>query len=249
MDSDSTIRELEQRLKASVGLRIHYKCLALKRSYGIFGANYLVLCRTLDRIETLGYMIPMLSTDNEEQLQKHSFDVAFVLHNFLAGAATLKDHTKVFRREEYSKSTLGTEYDDEIGKRFDNDPFVQFVLRLRNYTLHERLPITGSWIHFKNTNDPTERLNAYVSLNVRKLHEHRTRNHNKWNVKSREYLDSLDDKIKVRDVAERYKAVIEDFYRWFDRRQQEVHKQDFANARRLQAELKATRAFKKPSPP
>lgn len=194
MDAESKVRELEQKLKTSEGLRIYYRRLALRRSYGIFDGNYLILCRTLDRMETLPYMLPLLSDDSDERLlQQHNLDVALVLHNFLAGAATLRDHTKVFRDEVYSETPFADEYDKEYKKVFEDSPLVQFVLKLRNYTLHERLPVTGSWIYHKNTNDPAEQLTTYVSFNVTKLREHRTRNHKKWNAKSREYLDSLDE--------------------------------------------------------
>ncbi len=227
MDADSRIRELEQKLKTSEGLRIHYKRRALRRSYGIFNGNYLILCRALDRMETLEYMMPMLAND-EVQIQQHNLDVAIVLHNFLAGAATLREHTKVFRDEVYSESPFGAEYDKEFKRTFENSPIVQFVLKLRNYTLHEQLPVTGSWVSFKNTNNTSEEWTAYVSLNVTKLREHSTREHKKWNAKSREYLNSLDDKVKVRAVTDQYKAVVEDFYKWFAQRQEEIHGQAYA---------------------
>jgi hypothetical protein len=54
-------------------------------------------------------------------------------------------------------------------------------------------------------------------------------------------LDSLGDKVNLRQIAEEYQAVIREFYEWFGERQTEIHRNDFAELRRLNNELKSVK--------
>jgi hypothetical protein len=72
-----------------------------------------------------------------------------------------------------------------------------------------------------------------IKLNVVRLREW-----DRWNRKSRLYLDALDDKVKIREVVEQYEAAIRSFYEWFGDQLEELHRVEFDELRSLEAQYK-----------
>jgi hypothetical protein len=93
-------------------------------------------------------------------------EVSFLLHNFVAAALTLVDHTRVLYRHLYEPKRLIPSYTEQLQQRFISDPLTQFVVKLRQMAQHYRLPSVSSHTEFRNEADGTKvqielRLRAY----------------------------------------------------------------------------------------
>lgn len=94
------VHELEEQLVNTEAYRIYMKTRSLWRSYDIFESNYLVLIRTLnDMLDNTELLIAAFVEATQEGFFKLESNVGIVLHDYLAGAKTLVDHTRVFVRE------------------------------------------------------------------------------------------------------------------------------------------------------
>jgi hypothetical protein len=70
-------------------------------------------------------------------------EVMFLLHNYLASAKSLLDHSRVLYRDLYLGTNIFPEYKDEISARFTCDALVQFVHGLRENGRIRQRP--GEW--------------------------------------------------------------------------------------------------------
>ena len=61
----------------------------------------------------------------------------------------------------------------------------------------------------------------------------------KWSKKGKEYLVLTEDEMKLDEIINSYKSLVEDFYAWFSNRQQELHKDDFEQVANIQENIKS----------
>jgi hypothetical protein len=151
-------------------------------------------------------------------------EVTRQLHNFVAAAKTLVEHTRIIAREMYEGTDLWKEYETEIACRFVKNPLIQFVHKLRDYILHRKLPLTSAKL--------ISVLNASLLISVKEM-----RNWNGWTGLSREFIESANDEEKIEDIVNAYFDVIFAFHDWFHKRQLEFHKETFMEAEKLRQRL------------
>ena len=65
------------------------------------------------------------------------------LHNFLAGAMTLVDHTRVLMDKNYKNTRLAVTFKNGIELNFAKNPTTRFVQDLRNFMVHRGMPPFG----------------------------------------------------------------------------------------------------------
>src|SRR5258705_5847717 len=99
----------------------------LTNSIHIFDKNYEELVELLNFMEHDQHAEELLSLHGHKHL--HSIDIELLrrLHNFVAGAKSLIDHTRRIYNKYYLKSTSFPEYDKIIQEYFANDPLSQFI--------------------------------------------------------------------------------------------------------------------------
>jgi|SRR5918998_4884966 hypothetical protein len=90
--------ELSDQIKATEGYRIHLKIRALRSSYYVFEGNYRSLISALEHFGHIEVFMDLWREDNRTKLESFIDEVTRRLHNFLAGAKTLVEHTSVFNR-------------------------------------------------------------------------------------------------------------------------------------------------------
>lgn len=129
------MQELEEKAKASEGYRIYTKIRALQGSYHVFEGNYHNLVWALEEFRKPDVIDELWRVDNREGLDGFLREIARIFHNYLSGAKTLVDHTRVFKGEMYSGTSFEIEYQNRVNKDLKDSPIVQFVQNLRNYTL------------------------------------------------------------------------------------------------------------------
>src|SRR5262249_2764892 len=151
-----------------------------------------------------------------------------LLHNFVASALTVVDHTRVMYRELYSEANIFPEYQLEVDRRFVKDPLIQFVQKLRHLAQHVRLPDV-SYIVSGDMSDFGRRL----LLRKSDLLEF-----SGWNAPAQKFLDSAPDEIDLADVVQKYQEKIRTFYKWMVTRQQEIHSSDIERVEKVQEEMR-----------
>jgi hypothetical protein len=196
--------ELEEQMKATEGYRLHLKIRALRNSYYVFEANYRNLTVALDRVGKIENLTTLWAVDNRDKLDRLLAEITRLLHNFLAGAKTLVDHTRVFENDMYKGKGFEKVYQAKVERDLVDSPVVSFVQDLRHYVLHKQLPITSAEFSFKGGEGGTIKdYDSTIKLDVNSLREW-----DRWRARSRVYLDALDDKVKIKEVAEQYEAAI-----------------------------------------
>jgi hypothetical protein len=210
-------------LENSDGWRISRKIEHLGASFYIFKSNYDEL---IQRIECFKRPEAILLWDvrNDDQLERFLKEVTRLLHNFVAAALTLVEHTRIIAREMYKDTEFWKEYNLQITNRFALNPLVQFVQGLRNYILHRDLPLTSASL--SSTHE------ASLKINISKLRTWR-----RWETVARDYIQAANDDEKIEDIVKAYTSSILDFYNWFYERQLDLHKEAFREAEGLRQRL------------
>jgi len=149
-----------------------------------------------------------------------------LLHNFLASAKSLVDHTRVIVNRLYADHEFRNEYQSKLDQDLAKNPVQKFVQNLRNYTQHYTLPILALQITF------SEDLNFNIKMDVEILKQW-----DGWGT-SRAYLEAIGDNFCIVTLANEYFVLIQGFYSWLIQRQQELHQADFENLRQMEEELR-----------
>jgi 1,4-alpha-glucan branching enzyme len=89
--------DLDEQIKATEGYRIHTKIRGLGGSYCVFESNYRWLLTALDYFGREEVSMELWRLDNRTKLGSFIDEVTRLLHNFLALAQSLVDHTRVLR--------------------------------------------------------------------------------------------------------------------------------------------------------
>ena len=147
-------------------------------------------------------------------------EVLFLLHNFVASALSLVDHSRVMYRELYEPGGHVPDYQSEIDRRFIADPLTQFVLGLRQMAQHYRLPSVGVQNRFWTQPTGGQQFQSQLRLDVDDL-----RTFGGWNARAKAYLAQQTDAIDIAALAREYHAHVTEFYDWFAAQQKPLHGQ------------------------
>ncbi len=214
-----------------------WKTLARIRYFGIsvrlFESNANELRNVLDLLTEDARSWPLSDVRRRAALDQALEEVLRLLHNFVAAALTLVDHTRVMYRELYATTGLFPEYQAEVDRRFVNDPLAQFVKQLRHLAQHVRLPNISYDFDYKRDEGTTRRLT---------LRKEDLLQFDSWNAAAKTYLVSTGDAIDLREVLGAYTGAVRDFYKWVEQRQGDIHARDIAAVEKKQAEARAIMA-------
>jgi len=144
-----------------------------------------------------------------------------LLHNYLASAKTLVEHTRTVIRDWYKGSEFLKEYKEEVTRRFNNNPLSAFIEDLRNYALHYSLPITGLRVGVVNdptTHEQSERVTFFVDKTT--LFQW-----SNWS-KGKMFLHLADDEIVIEKLADDYYQQVIEFHAWMHNRLEQIHASD-----------------------
>ena len=191
-----------------------------------------------DNNEAIDRIKQLWSADNRGELEKVWEEAGRLLHNYLASAYTLMEHTRRHNERLYADSPFEHEYEKEKEDQLTNCPVVRFVTDLRVYNQHHRLPLVGGELSVDVDKLPESRvIRSRVCLDVKDL----LARHRKWSRHSREYLASAGNWLPVDELAEEYMRVISPFYSWLRSREREIHKNALRRHKRRIARVRAQR--------
>jgi hypothetical protein len=145
---------------------------------------------------------------NTEGFEQFLDEVDRLFHNYVAAVCTVRDHTRnVWKAHMPSVVTVQAEYGERVAKTFVT-PQAQFVQRLRNFTLHERLPVARGHLSWNRESGVSSR----VILDLEQL-----RRGKRWTGPAGEYLDEASGDIDLLDLVDSYSTLVVDFNGWFGR--------------------------------
>jgi len=201
----------------------------LTNSIHIFDKNYEELVELLNFMEHDQRAVELLSLQGHKQL--HSIDIELLrrLHNFVAGAKSLIDHTRRIYNKHYRKSKDFPEYSRTIQEQFANDPLSQFVQDLREYCQHYRSP---ALIYVTRYTNETKEEVREVALQLADL-----TSFDGWSSTAKQYLEGYRDNIPIFKPVQEYREKVLRFYEWFQQKQYAIHASDLNDYKAKETEM------------
>jgi len=124
-------------------------------------------------------------------------------------------------RDWYSDSALLDEYQSEIDKRFAANTLAAFIEDLRNYALHNQLPVTTSKIEVTGNSDA----NGYVERAAFELGRAELREWSGWE-KGKDYLYQSDQDMVIEELVDQYFRQVQGLHQWIATRLAMEHAED-----------------------
>ena len=230
MSNGKEIVDLQKEIESMPEYQLELKLLSLDISRYVFKQNYLQLRQLLTTSEEPKKASELWAVKNRHLLEAFQRETIRLLHNFVASVKSLVDHTRILYRELYKPGGRFPDYQDEINKRFAQNPLAQFVEDLRDYCLHYKiLPIFAERSFTSNTAEPESR----IKLNVKTLSEYSS-----WSPPARQFLSDIKDSIDVKDLIEKYYEMVAGFHQWIQKRQMEIYADEFRRLNEKRLKLK-----------
>lgn len=217
-------------IEQSREMDIYRSLESLKSSFQVFEGNSAELVKLLEPLEDpREALFKYANPDKSENLDNLIKETKRLLHNFLASAKSLIDHTRVIVNRLYPEDhEFRGEYQRKPNQDLANNMLQKFVQNLRNYTQHYTLPILALQIKF--VSEPND-LSVTLRVDIEILKQW-----DNWGS-SRAYLDSLKDGLPIIALASTYYILIQDFYVWLSERQSEIHQADLDNLEKMRQRL------------
>ena len=230
MNHGQTILSLWDELNAMQEQQTLEKIRHFGISLEIFNGNYNELVHHLQIHNNPRVSLELMSVDKRHLLHAYQHEITRFLHNYIASALSLTDHARNHYRELYSSNNLFPEYQDEINKRFVNNPLAVFIKDLRQYFQHFQMPGVSSRLVFEKDAPDFKMTLLLPTKGMMKF--------SGWNSLSKTFLSEQPDDIDLLALINDYHKLIEDFYNWFIGRQLEIHKADIEKVESLKNKIR-----------
>jgi hypothetical protein len=223
-----------KQIKECEGERVVWKMKGLQVTYFIFSENRTQLLNAVNAFEHQDNTSQLWAVENRRVLRHFHKEIARLLHNFLASAATLIDHSRIFVNDVYEDGPFYQEYQANMEEVFARSELAAFIKGLRNWMVHKGLVPLVACLSGKDSND--------LSVSSLVLSLETLRSWNKWSARAKGYLASLHSDPELRTIISSYGDLVETFYLWFEKRIQQIHEPAFKELERLQAQLRLVQA-------
>jgi hypothetical protein len=220
--------ELLDEIENCEGMRRHWKAKMWGYTFYTYSKNALELRDCLRQYEDPRQAIFRAIQTQDPGDEQFRANMVRHLHNFLAAAKSLVEHSRNFMKGVYAGHPLLAEYEDRVRSEMATSGLVQFVHDLRNYMLHKGIPIVRETLEFHPGGQPA----FAVALNLAGM-----RSWSGWSSGSRVFMQTLPDHIRLADVIEPYLEKTVHFYQWLTNRRLVEDKPVMEELRELQRQL------------
>lgn len=218
-------------LKASPEWKLRAQLEELTFAFRLHHANYQELKRLMKAMaadeETI---LRLWDVQNRTALDIVIEEASRLFLNFLSSANALVDHTRRHVEKLYASSPFREEYEAQKEQRFVKTPLRRFVQELRNYSLHQRIPIVTATLSLKPGQPPKNQLMLDIS--------HLTR-WDGWGAASKKYMATLGEEHPLEQLVDDYMALVTDFYEWLGARESDIHRTALSELKRRENRLLA----------
>ena len=188
-------------------------------SRSVFQRNYDELVTFLDYFCAPSVAFSYSRVDQKWLWYDGMDEITRLLHNFVAAALSLVDHTRVLYRQLYEPRGELAEYPEKVTSDLADDPDIQFVIKLRQMAQHYRLPSVENHTELANIQNGVV---GTTRIQLR-LKSDDLRQFDGWNALAIAFLERAGSHVELRSVITAYFAKMAAFYDWFDQRQREAH--------------------------
>lgn len=211
------LRRLREQLWTTKGWAIGVDMKNLQRTWYVFHANWSFLDSMIGRFKADTTFAMGIAGTSRRQPKLDSFldDLDVALHNFIASAATLGDHTRRVANRRVGDDAWKT-YQGEVDRIFADAPRSRFVKDLRNYMLHRTLPLAAGSFNYVKDGPLTHAIILHVPSML---------DWDGWKPLARNYLDSIGDELDLHECLSAYFEDTQQFQRWFGRHVREVNRE------------------------
>lgn len=208
--------------------RVHMRSFSLN----IFLLNSQELIEITQQIKDPDEGLRLMSEGNQEEGTQVHREISRRIHNFVAAAQTLVEHSRNFMREHYEGTDVFARYEARIKADFVSDPLSQFVKDLRNFMVHRGLPSSEMYLNItsggakpgvSDTIDTGARLRSAELLDW-----------DRWSAPGRAFIVESGDHVDVLTVAQGYSEKATAFNEWLHQELVQHHAADIAHARALE---------------
>ena len=228
--------DLLRAIDASAGMAHVNRTYSRGFSVNIFLMNAQELTGIINRVRDPQEGLRLWNVDNREaQAQVHR-EVNRLVHNFVAAAHTLVEHTRVFMKEHYTNTAVYDLYLRKVHEDFTNLPLARFVQDLRNYILHRGLPASDYYFHAgQDPNKPEEGQTFTMGIRYKTSD---LLEWDSWKPPAKKYLTSIGDHLDIHVFTDEYVQRVVSFHQWLDAELNNFHSDDLAQLSSLQSELR-----------
>jgi len=236
-DGPEEWRKLSREYTRCEGFRIRNELQAARTYYEIFAANHEELKEVLSDTKN-----PVLwsriwgDVTYRRHLQR---EVIRRLHNYVAAARSMVEHTRKFVRQTYSDTALVAEYQAQVDQRFSHSPLCNFVQDLRNFVLHKNPQAVRLTMTIRKDDLLTR---SFTSLDLDRLREW-----DRWSDESLQYMEELAKNADLEPVIDAYMSEVASFQTWYGNRLKEEHREALEEMYRLEKRLREMLPGKDPN--
>lgn len=201
------IVELGKEIKAMPEYQLDHRVRMLDWSLSILVRNFQELWSLLRTCGDPQKAGRLWDRRNRHNLAGVQMEIVRLLHNYVAAAKTMVDHTRRLYRHLSAGSYWIPGYDERVDEDFAANQLVQFVEDFRDFCLHYDVPPIVSRLQGAHSSG---QLQPSVRLERGKLKKWKG-----WSKLGTEYLNGQPDDIELSEVVGTYHAKVMDFQRWF----------------------------------
>lgn len=202
----SRLDEVQRHLNAHPGYREYLACEELRRTINaVFVLNLRALLAVLAR-PTQDQALAVELFQNMRRPDVREGDELAVtngLHNYVAGSATLVDHT---RRLMDGRTGVIAEEFEQRKTSVASDPQVLFIKNLRNFVLHRAHPFLG---HTVKVADQSGRITGEIELSRSDLLAW-----DKWSSAARAFVKDQPEQIPLRPIVQHHAKLMIELHNW-----------------------------------
>lgn len=218
-------------INASQGMahinRSHHRTFSLN----IFRMNAQELIEIARRVNDPDEGLRLMFLKNRDAGQQTHREVTRRVHNFVAAALTLVEHTRIFMREHYGEARVFKQYQTKIDEEFARDPLVKFVQDLRNFMLHNGLPNSEMYLNFQSNPNLPEGGMMQTGIHIRAAPLLEWDN---WTAPARRFIESVGEFVDIRNFSEAYTEKVVALHSWLQGELDQFHQSDLEELRALQ---------------
>lgn len=229
-DGDRTqrIAALRRELEVTPDRRFQDEIDSVRISVDVLRDNEAELLRFLSYCEESPENHDLWRMQFIKKKRQLSREAVRLLHNYIASAASLADHTRNAHARLFAEGEF-PDYEDKKASDILANGVVQFVRQLRNYQMHVSSPA----IVLRSSVDPTTGAGD-VRVGLDKVELEKWKN---WKPVARQYLGTCEEFIHLCPLVKEYGSRIHSFYTWYDARHWEIHGPEIRGFRERQREL------------
>lgn len=210
-------------LHSSKGMEHRNRSHQREFSLNIFVMNSQELSEITSRVNDPDEGLRLMSVANREAGEQMHREVARRLHNFVASALMLVDHTRSFIRRHYDGTLISNRYQERVSSEFARDPLAQFVQNLRNYMLHSGLPPSEMYLNLEAI--PGAPGGATFTAGIR-IRAPQLAVWDNWSSPARSFIERAGEFIDIRSFSEAYTEKVVSLHRWLHAELDQHHRED-----------------------